>query len=121
MTRLIADLQKDIWGSDFTETERQFLSPLIPSLQDPAQNALQKVRNMEEDTINQLNSVRRWLRLPEVNADTLINVNNRSDIYIKQDTIKGEKVWKEELYGMLTNDNDVSNFALEWVNITSTE
>ena len=80
-TSLVKEMRKRLLGSAVTPSEQEFLDPLIPKLSDTPENFMIKLDQLRRSPLAQLNSVRSTFGLPELGEDSLINKNERINLY----------------------------------------
>ncbi len=78
---LVAQMRNDLSGTAVTASEAAFLEPLIPDLSDKADNAQIKIKSLTDNVLNQYNTVRSTVSLPEVNAEQVIDPKKRLILY----------------------------------------
>lgn len=78
---LVAQMRNDLSGTAVTSSEAAFLEPLIPSLSDTMDNFEVKVKNLKGNTLNQYNSTRSTVSLPEVTEEMVVDPKKRLILY----------------------------------------
>jgi len=80
-TDLIKEMRSKLLGSAVTETEERFLDPLIASLKDQPEIALQKIKQLKSGLMQEHNTSRRQVGLPEVNEFQILDRDLRVRLY----------------------------------------
>lgn len=83
---LVADMRHDLSGTAVTDSESQFLEPLIPSLSDNMLNFNTKVKALTDNVLSQHNSVRSLVSLPTVTSEMMIDPKKRLIVYSNDTT-----------------------------------
>lgn len=81
VTSLVSELRNHLAGTSVTDSERDFLEPLIPSLSDKLSNFKVKVGELETNPLTKYNSVRTVAGLPELDKASLLNKSKRIGAY----------------------------------------
>ena len=81
VTSLVAEMRNRLSGTNVTESEKDFLEPLIPSLSDSPDNFMKKMNELESDPLMRLNSMRQQYELPKLDKANLNDRKLRVDGY----------------------------------------
>jgi len=81
LTALVQEWRRQMSGTATTPTELKMIDELLPAVTDNPINAAVKVRAFAEMQLNQLNSERGSVNLPELDYATLMDWNKRADLY----------------------------------------
>ena len=74
-------MRNKLSGSAVTPSEEAFLEPLIPKLGDSPENFIQKLEQLRQNPLDQLNSVRGSVFLKDLDEGTLLDKAQRVSLY----------------------------------------
>jgi len=77
----VADMRNRLSGTAVTDSEKAFLSPLIPELSDTPANFMAKLNNLARMPANKLNALRQQFGLPALDPKTLSSMDARVNLY----------------------------------------
>jgi hypothetical protein len=81
VTSLVAEMRNHLSGTAVTESEKQFLEPLISSLSDKKGVFLNKLDEISTNSLTKYNETRKSAGLPALNESELLNKDARADLY----------------------------------------
>lgn len=81
ITKLVAQMRKDLSGSAVTEYEGRFLAPLIPDLNDRPDVFMEKLEQLGIEPLQELNAIRQTYGLANLDNNSLLNDANRVNLY----------------------------------------
>ena len=91
ITNLVAQFRKDLLGSAVTESEKEFLSDLIPDIS--SSNFIEQLNAFQNGVMNRYNSTRSSVSLPEVNVLQAIKPQERLKLYENTPAASEEDFW----------------------------
>ncbi len=80
-TTAIAEMRNRLLGTATTESEKQFLQPIIPSLDDTMANFADKVTGLQTEPLNRYNETRESAGLPRISRNQLDDIASRAGLY----------------------------------------
>lgn len=81
LTEMIAIKRNQIAGTAVTEGEERFLSEIIPNIGDPTENLKAKLERAKKEVIRERNTVRQTASLPEIDENSISDINERVKLY----------------------------------------
>lgn len=81
ITQSISKMRNDLVWANITGWEIKAINDLIPKLDETAETARVKVKNIKETPLLRYNQARKSIWLPEITEDQLLNFEKRVDLY----------------------------------------
>lgn len=97
-TSLVAEMRNALSGTAVTESEKAFLAPLIPELNDTPDNFMKKLDALKEKGLFELNSFRTTFGMPELDEKSLLNMDERINKYSTKTYTKIEDLPDDKFY-----------------------